>query len=91
MKNPLTGLIGATAPHEGTDEEVSGRSPEDLLSDVEQARRQWINARAYFDHVTDPDLVDMAIYSIEAAEKHYMYLLKVARTQGVSLRQAPPH
>jgi len=48
---------------------------------VEQARTDWLTARAYFESVSDPDLVDHAIYLIEAAEKKYMYLLKQARPQ----------
>lgn len=46
---------------------------------VEQARQEWLNAKSYFDNVVDPDLVDYAVYSVEAAERKYMYLLKKAR------------
>ena len=86
MKNPLSGLVGTWAAP-GTEAEVAPerRDVELLLSDVEAARQQWLTAKAYFDYVTDPDLIDMAIYSIEAAEKRYMYLLKVARNRGVRL------
>jgi uncharacterized UPF0146 family protein len=94
MKNPLTGLMGVFgSPEEETGPEGSteAEGPEGLLSDVEEARLQWLNAKAYFDHVTDPDLIDMAIYSIEAAEKRYMYLLKVARTRGVRLGPVSSH
>ncbi|MGE5553743.1 MAG: YaaL family protein [Betaproteobacteria bacterium] len=90
MKNPIAGLVGALAPAGETDE-LLGRTPENLLADVEEARQQWLSAKAYFDNVTDPDLIDMAIYSIEAAEKRYMYLLKMARLQGINLASAPPH
>jgi hypothetical protein len=37
----------------------------------------------YLDSVTDPDLVDHAIYSMEAAEKKYIYLLKQAKKDGL--------
>lgn len=53
-----------------------------FLEAVEAARREWLSARAYFDNVTDADLVDHAIFTIEAAEKKYMYLLKQAREFG---------
>lgn len=85
MRNPIADLLGKASPPGEDDGEPAERTPESLLSDVEQARQQWLDAKAYFNHVTDPDLIDMAIYSIEAAEKRYMYLLKVARTQGVRL------
>jgi hypothetical protein len=57
---------------------------------VERARLDWLEARAYFDNVTDPDLVDYAIFCIEAAEKKYMYLLKLAREQGLRLNFGIP-
>ncbi|HHW14011.1 MAG TPA: YaaL family protein [Firmicutes bacterium] len=91
MKNPLMGLLGAPSPQAEEMEGIPGKTTEDLLADVEQARQEWLHAKAFFDHVTDPDLIDMAIYSIEAAEKRYMYLLKVARLQGVNLGSATPH
>lgn len=91
MKNPLTSLVGALTSPEMEAEHPLGQDPETLLSDVDTARREWLNAKAYFDYVTDPDLIDMAIYSIEAAEKRYMYLLKVARTRGVRLGSGSSH
>ncbi|NLN16977.1 MAG: YaaL family protein [Firmicutes bacterium] len=46
---------------------------------VREAHQEWVGARNYFDNVTDPALVDYAIYAMQAAEKRYMYLLKRAR------------
>jgi hypothetical protein len=46
---------------------------------VEQARQEWVNAKSFFDNVVDPALVDYAVYSIEAAERKYVYLLNKAR------------
>lgn len=60
-------------------------APDHMLQAVEQARREWVTARLYFESVTDPDLVDHAIYSIEAAERKYMYLLRQARAQGLAV------
>ncbi len=57
--------------------------PEEILSLIEQARKEWFCAHSYFSHATHPDLVDHAIYSIEAAERKYMYLLKQARFLGI--------
>lgn len=56
-----------------------------LLKAVEVARQEWNQARSYFDHVTDPDLVDYAIYEIEAAERKYMYLLRQAQRLGYAM------
>ncbi|NLW59457.1 MAG: YaaL family protein [Firmicutes bacterium] len=48
---------------------------------VEEARKDWQEARAYFNNVTDPELIDHAIYALGAAEKRYVYLLKKAREE----------
>mgnify|MGYP001354017597 FL=1 len=50
---------------------------------VEEARQEWKSAREYFNIVTDPDLIDHAIYALEAAEKRYVYLLKKIREEQV--------
>lgn len=56
-----------------------------LADAVEDARQQWLAARAFFDDVTDPQLIDYAVFSIGAAEKRYMLLLQEARRQGVQV------
>ncbi len=56
-----------------------------LADSVEHAREEWLGSRAYFDTVSDPDLVDHAIYMMEAAEKRYIYLLKKAREAGITV------
>ncbi|MGI6405841.1 MAG: DUF2508 family protein [Syntrophaceticus sp.] len=47
-----------------------------------EAHRDWLAARNYFEHVTDPDLVDFAILSLQAAEKRYEYLWKKMKENG---------
>jgi hypothetical protein len=47
--------------------------------DVRQAYSDLKAAENYFDNVDDPDLVDFAIYDLEAAKKKYAYMLKKAR------------
>ncbi len=49
---------------------------------VNQARIEWQNARQLFNDVSDPDLVDYAIYREEAARRRYMYLLKQAKLEA---------
>lgn len=53
-------------------------TPAGLAQLVEQARRDWLAAQRYFNEVTEPDLVDHAIYSVQAAERRYVYLLRLA-------------
>ncbi|NLY88356.1 MAG: YaaL family protein [Firmicutes bacterium] len=50
---------------------------------IEEAKRDWQAARDYFNAVTDPELIDHAIYTMEAAEKRYVYLLRRAREDGL--------
>ncbi|MEW6229210.1 MAG: DUF2508 family protein [Bacillota bacterium] len=48
------------------------------------AREEWLRASAYFDEVVDPDLIDYAAYSLRAAERKYVYLLKRVRQESAS-------
>lgn len=50
---------------------------------VEEARREWLNAQYYYNTVSDQDLIDHAVYLMQAAEKKYIYLLKQARNAGI--------
>ncbi len=52
-----------------------------VRQEVSDALMNWKKATAYFESVSDPALVDYAIYDMEAAQKRYMYLLKHARMQ----------
>lgn len=45
------------------------------------AHQEWMAARTFFEQVTDPDLVDYAILSLQAAEKRYIYLWKKVRAR----------
>lgn len=57
-----------------------GITPEPSLDAlVWQAQRELEAARAYFESVSDPELVDHACYLLEAAQKRYSYLLRLAR------------
>jgi hypothetical protein len=55
-----------------------------LLQAVEEAKCEWLMTQNYYDSVSDNDLVDHAVYMMQAAEKKYMYLLKKARNEGVA-------
>lgn len=46
---------------------------------VWQAKRELEAVQAYFQSVSDPDLVDHACYLLEAAQKRYSYALRLAR------------
>ena len=57
----------------------------DLAQALEQARREWRYAKLYFNSVTDPDLIDHAVFYMGATEKKYVYLLKRAKETGINV------
>lgn len=58
-----------------------------LADEVKSAHLEWIQSQKYFESVSDPELVDHAIFLEEAARRKYMYLLKKAREHGISLEK----
>ena len=46
---------------------------------IAEAKYEWEFAQSYFDSVSEPELVEYAIYNQMAAQKKYEYLLKQAR------------
>ena len=47
--------------------------------EVKKAYGDLKAAENYFDNVDDPDLIDFAVFELEAAKKKYAYMLKKAR------------
>ncbi|WPD19129.1 YaaL family protein [Thermaerobacter composti] len=84
------GAPEAVSPASATAAEPAGPADGDFdwVAAIDQARRDWEQARRYFECVTDRDLVDQAIHLVLAAEKRYAYLLKQARLRGI--RGLPP-
>jgi hypothetical protein len=54
-----------------------------LTTLVKKAHRDWEEAQALFNEVKDPDMIDHAIYAMEATERRYMFLLKEAKKEKV--------
>lgn len=50
-----------------------------LRQEMEAARQETEAAERYFQTVTDPELVDHAIYTMEAARRKYVYLYRRLR------------
>ena len=59
-------------------------------AEIRQALRAWQTSGKYFEGVSDPELIDYAVFQMEAAQKRYVYLLRSAKTaqtgqaQGIS-------
>ena len=56
---------------------------EELINIIFRANQEMLDAQNYFDNVTDNELVDHAIYKMEAAKSKYIYLLKLAKDKGL--------
>ncbi|ABY91362.1 MAG: Uncharacterized protein XD65_0381 [Caldanaerobacter subterraneus] len=55
-----------------------------LVNEVRQTIKELKDAEIYFQNVTDPDLVDYAIYRLESLKRKYIYLLKKAKEEGIN-------
>lgn len=56
---------------------------EEFINTISKAKQEMLDAQCYFDNVTAPELVDHAIYKMEAAKSQYVYLLKLAKDKGL--------
>lgn len=52
---------------------------EEILESLKEAHKEWRDKEKYFHSVTEPDLIDHAIYELEASKVKYIYLLKKAK------------
>lgn len=84
VKDASTGIL---AKLKGTlvleENEVVGEQEFCMLELVNKAKEEWLDAKKYFGEVTEPELIDHAIYRIEAAEKKFVYLLKLSQQEGL--------
>jgi hypothetical protein len=55
-----------------------------LAEQIREAQQEWVRTQKYFQWVSDPELVDHAIFAEEAARRKYIYLLNQAKNQGIS-------
>lgn len=86
LLNELTSIV-LPADKEGNVEQ----SDRELVELVDEARRNWLAASSLFNNVTDPDLVDHAVYALNAAERKYIYLWKKARCTEYHLNGSRPN
>jgi len=50
-----------------------------IIEGLKDAYKEWQMNEKYFEWVTDPDLIDYAIYEIKASRIKYSYFLKKAK------------
>ncbi len=61
------------------------RQQPELIDQVKEAHREWVHALANFNYPIEEDMVDYAIFHVNAAEKKYAYLIKKARNEKITL------
>ena len=54
---------------------------ENIIKEIKKAQTDVAVAEKFFQFVSDPELVDVAIYNLEA--KRYRYLIKIAKEKGI--------
>jgi hypothetical protein len=68
-----------------TNSSFTPEEQEEFFQNLRKAHDEWVRAQNLFDHAVDPELIDYMISMMDAAEKKYRYLLKLARKQGLQL------
>jgi hypothetical protein len=54
---------------------------QEYMQQAKKAKSDWEAAQNFFNNVSDPDLIDFAIYDLEASRRKYLYLMKKIRIQ----------
>lgn len=55
-----------------------------LFESIEEVRKSWQDAKSMFEFATEKDSIDALIHKIDAYEREYIYLLKLARKENLS-------
>ncbi len=56
----------------------------DIMKAIKEAYEQWESAKSYFEEVTEPRLIDYAIFLESAARMRYTFLVEEAREKGIA-------
>lgn len=64
---------------------IEEQALEEFFLSLDKAHQEMADAENFFNNVVDPELVDHAIYKMEAAKSKYSYLLKQAREKGIRI------
>ncbi|MBS6565509.1 MAG: DUF2508 family protein [Clostridiales bacterium] len=60
---------------------IQTMSPEaaEYMENLWEVWQQWQSAKSMFEQAVDPDMVEFAIYNMEARKKQFNYMVKYAR------------
>lgn len=56
-----------------------------LISMIKEAHSEWQDAEMLFQNATESDLIDYAIYKVEATKTKYRYLIKQAKQKNIKI------
>lgn len=59
-----------------------GRTARAGDAEIQDALKKWKDATRFFESVNDPELMDYAIYDMEAARRKYVFLLHQKAQDG---------
>lgn len=65
-------------------ETVLSAEDRELLKAAAEARDEWIENNANFEHVSDELLIDYYTYRIKASEARYAYFIRRIKEKGLS-------
>lgn len=65
-------------------EVIEDKEIQDLINDIKQTKLEIDAAREMFNFVSDPKLIEAAIYKEEAAIKRYEYLISLAKSRKIT-------
>ena len=54
-----------------------------IINDIERAYLDVVTAESFFQMVSEPELVDVAIYDLEEKKSRYAYLIRLAKEKGI--------
>lgn len=56
---------------------------QEILKALLEARNEWLDAVASFEHAYEENLIDYFTYKMKACESRYAYFIKKAREMGI--------
>ena len=59
------------------------KKKEHIIKEIKKAKTDVETAEKFFQFVNEPELVDVAIYNLEAKKSRYRYLIKIAKEKGI--------
>lgn len=59
------------------------REKQKIMKEIKRAQVEVKAAEHFFQFVSDPELVDVAIYDLEAKKSRYRYLIRMAKEKGI--------